>query len=221
MTTPPAPPHADTKAAERTAAPTTPPALDTLYAPPSEAIQKALLPHLIGFHEEYLRATTFFCLATGRAQGLDASPRGGAPGFVHVLDPKHIAFADWPGNYRVESLRNLDEDPRAALLFLFPGRDVFLRINGRAHRSMRPELLDRLSENGKRPKLGVVVEIDEVLFHCGKAVHRAGLWKPESRVPAGGLPSIGEMKAALMGHGPDQADALDREYERALRHGLY
>ena len=198
-----------------------PPPLDQLYAPPSEAIQKAVLPQLIGFHEAYLRAATFFCLATGRAQGLDASPRGGAQGFVHVLDPKHIAFADWPGNNRVESLRNLDEDPRAALLFLFPGRDVFMRINGRAHRSVQAELLERLSESGKRPKLGVVVEIDEVLFHCGKAVHRAGLWEPGNRVPVGSLPSMVEMKAALMGQGGEQAAALDREYERAVRHGLY
>ena len=198
-----------------------PPPLDQLYAAPSEAIQKAVLTQLIGFHEAYLRAATFFCLATGSAQGLDASPRGGTPGFVHVLDPKHIAFADWPGNNRVESLRNLEEDPRAALLFLFPGRDVFLRINGRAHRSVQAELLDRLSESGKRPKLGVVVEIDEVLFHCGKAVHRAGLWKPENWVTAERLPSIGEMKAALMGHGREQAAVLDSEYEQAVRHGLY
>jgi predicted pyridoxine 5'-phosphate oxidase superfamily flavin-nucleotide-binding protein len=129
MTTPPAPPHPDTPAEALTAASTNAPALETLYPPPAEAIQKAVLPHLIGFHEDYLRAATFFCLATGRAHGLDASPRGGAPGFVHVLGPKHIAFADWPGNNRVESLRNMDEDPRAALLFCSGARTTGSRCS--------------------------------------------------------------------------------------------
>ena len=97
------------------------PDLDTLYDPPAERIQKAVLDRLIDFHRDYLRVATFFCLATGSERGLDASPRGGPPGFVHALDDHHVAFADWPGNNRIESLRNLQDDDRVGMLFLFPG----------------------------------------------------------------------------------------------------
>src|SRR5689334_21398058 len=112
-------------------APLPPPDLDRLYDPPQERIQKAVMPELISFHRDYLAQATFFCLATGRDTGLDASPRGGPPGFVKVLDAKTVAFADWPGNNRIESMRNLLEDDRLGMLFLFPGLDVFMRINGR------------------------------------------------------------------------------------------
>jgi hypothetical protein len=197
------------------------PDLDRLYAPPSEMIQKAVLPYLLPFHIAYLEAATFFCLATGRDRGLDASPRGGPPGFVHVLDPHAVAFADWPGNNRIESLRNLREDPRAAMLFLFPGLEIFMRINGQASVSTEPALLDRLSEAGKRPKTAVIVHIDEVLFHCGKAVNRARLWEPASRVDRSSLPSLGQMKAALTGGDAEQARLADAEYDRGVRTDLY
>jgi predicted pyridoxine 5'-phosphate oxidase superfamily flavin-nucleotide-binding protein len=90
--------------------------LDSLYAPPAERIQKAVRDRLSDFHEAYLRQASFFCLATIGEHGLDASPRGGPPGFVQVLDDRTVAFADWPGNNRIESLRNLQADePLAAL----------------------------------------------------------------------------------------------------------
>lgn len=94
--------------------------LSELYAPPSDMIVKAVLDHLLPFHLSYLKAATFFCLASGSADGLDASPRGGAAGFVHALDNKTVAFADWPGNNRIASLTNLQSDDRIGMLFLFP-----------------------------------------------------------------------------------------------------
>ncbi len=203
------------------------PNLDALYDPPAERIQKAVLDRLIDFHREYLNAATFFCFATGSAQGLDASPRGGPPGFVRVLDERHVAFADWPGNNRIESMRNLEQDDRAAMLFLFPGLDIFMRINGRARVRTTPELLDELSEGGKRPKTATVVAVEEVLFHCGKAVNRAGLWKPEAQLGRDALPTPGKMvtamNAAAAGRQPDEAEAaqLDAHYSHAVRHDLY
>lgn len=89
-----------------------------------------MLNHLVDFHTAYLKAATFFCLATSGPQGLDASPRGGPPGFLRVLDAHTIAYADWPGNNRIESLRNLQSDDRIGLPFLFPGLEIFMRING-------------------------------------------------------------------------------------------
>ena len=203
------------------------PDLDALYDPPAERIQKAVLDRLIDFHRDYLRAATFFCLATGSERGLDASPRGGPPGFVHALDDRHVAFADWPGNNRIESLRNLERDERVGMLFLFPGLEIFMRINGRARATIDDALLTRLSENGKRPKTAVVVAVDEVLFHCGKAVNRAGLWQPDRHLDRTALPTPGRMlealTAAAQGRAADAATAaqLDAHYEHGVRHDLY
>lgn len=195
--------------------------LDALYAPPSERILKAVTRRLLPGHLAYLRAATFFCLATGREQGLDASPRGGAPGFVHALDDTTVAFADWPGNNRIESLRNLVEDQRAGMLFLFPGLDIFMRINGRAGVVTDPELLARLAEGGRLPRSAIVVAIDEVLMHCGKALSRARLWEPQARLAGGALPSVGQLLAELeLLEGADPA-MVDAHYAHAVKTGLY
>ena len=140
------------------------PDLDALYSPPAEFIQKAVMRHLLPFHAAYIERATFFCLATGRADGLDASPRGGSPGFGRVIDARTVAFADWPGNNRIESMRNLKEDARAALLFIFPGLEIFLRINGHAGVSTDAGLLGLLAESGKIPKTAITVHIDPDLL---------------------------------------------------------
>ncbi|WP_294261112.1 MSMEG_1061 family FMN-dependent PPOX-type flavoprotein [uncultured Comamonas sp.] len=204
--------------------------LDGLYAPPSERIQSAVLEHLVDFHRQYLRQARFFCLATAGPAGLDASPRGGPPGFVRVLDDRTLAFADWPGNNRIESMRNLQHDERVAMLFLFPGLEVFLRINGHARVSVAAELLQELREGEKTPKAATVVRIDEVLFHCGKAVNRARLWEPAAQPQRCGLPSVGQMLAGFAAlqtgpaatHGESASiDELDAHYVQAVRSDLY
>jgi PPOX class probable FMN-dependent enzyme len=195
--------------------------LDQLYQPPSDMIVKGVLDRLLPFHLAYLKAASFFCLATGSAQGLDASPRGGEPGFVHVLDEKTVAFADWPGNNRIASLRNLEDDDRVGMLFLFQGLEVFMRINGHGEISVAPYLLNILAEGERRPKAAVVVTIDEVLFHCGKAINRARLWSPESRIDRNAVPSPGEMKAWLTRQDSAAASAIDEGYYRSVRGSLY
>jgi PPOX class probable FMN-dependent enzyme len=204
------------------------PDLDTLYDPPAERIQKAVLDHLVDFHEAYLKVATFFCLATGSEQGLDASPRGGPPGFVHVLDPHTVAFADWPGNNRIESMRNLQHDERLGMVFLFPGLDIFLRINGRGRVSTAPELLHALREGDRIPKTATIVRIDQVLVHCGKAINRAGLWKESGRIDRQAVPSVGRMLAELAKMA-DAASVMDEaqiehvnaHYDEAITKNLY
>jgi len=112
----------------------------------------------------------------GQGNGLDASPRSGPPGCVRVLDPYTVAFAHCPGNNRIESMRNLEQDERVGMLFLFPSLDVFLRINGIARVSAWPDLLATLAEHSKTPKTTSIVRLNEVLFDCGKAGNRARLW---------------------------------------------
>lgn len=197
------------------------PDLDQLYAPPEERILNGVRPELTPFHSAYLKVATFFVLATGRQGGLDASPRGGPPGFVRILDNRSVAFADWRGNNRIESLRNLVENERLGMLFIFPGLEVFLRINGRGRISTAPELLRSMEEQGHHPKSAIVVSIDEVLFHCGKAVNRARLWEPESRIDRQALPSIGQAVAWMNGLEPDKAAGIDERYDRAMRDNLY
>lgn len=195
--------------------------LDRLYDQPSDSITKGVLPHLTSFHLAYLRVASFFCLATGSSDGIDASPRGGLPGFVHALDEKHVAFADWPGNNRIASLRNLASDDRIGMLFLFPGLDVFMRINGRAIMSTDSTLLERLVEGTNTPKTAIVVSIDEVLFHCGKAINRANLWSEASRLVRSSVPTPGEMKAAMAGQDVSVARAIDEGYYKSVRNDLY
>ena len=197
------------------------PDLDALYAPPSEIIQRAVLDHLVDFHAAYIRAATFFCLATGCESGLDASPRGGEPGFVHVLDSHTLTFADWPGNNRIESMRNLERDDRVGMLFLFPGLEVFLRINGHGRISTAPELLARLQERDRMPKAAIVVTVQEVLFHCGKAINRARLWNEASRIERGSLPSVGQLLVSLAKLGEEQVEPLNAHYDQSVRNDLY
>lgn len=205
-----------------------PPDLDVLYDPPAEKIQKAVLDRLVGFHEEYLKAATFFCLATGSTRGLDASPRGGPPGFVHVLDEHTVAYADWPGNNRIESLRNLESDERLGMVFLFPGLEIFMRINGRGRISTDPGLLAELREGERVPKTATVVLIDEVLLHCGKAINRARLWQDDARIDRDALPTVGKMMAELTKLADAQAQMdeaqiaqVDAHYAHGVRNDLY
>lgn len=198
-----------------------PPDLDQLYDPPLEHIQKGVMKELMSFHRDYLAKATFFCLATGREAGLDASPRGGPAGFVKVLDARTVAFADWPGNNRIESLRNIAADDRMAMLFLFPGLDIFMRINGRGRITDDAALCESLAEGSKRPKTAIVVSIDEVLFHCGKAVNRARLWSPDSVLDRKSLPTPGQITVAMNRQEPAAADAIDAHYDQAMRNGLY
>jgi len=188
--------------------------LDALYAPPADRIQKAVLDRLVDVHEDYLRVATFFCLATASGNSLDASPRGGPLGFVRVLDPHIVAFADWPANNRIESMRNLAQDELVGMLFLFSGLDVFLRINGVARVSAWPDLLSTLTESGTTPKTATVVRLNEVLFHCGKAGNRA-------------RPGGGRGKSRRSRQRPDaqpddgQADGHFAGRGRLARHALY
>ena len=181
--------------------------LDALYAPPTARIVQGVLPQLADFHRAYLAQATFFCLATGDAQGL--------------------AFADWPGNNRIASLRNLQADSRMAMLFLFPGLDTFLRVNGHGRVSTDAELLHSLREGDKRPKTATVVRIDEVLYHCGRAIQRAGLWRAESHLALGAVPSIGSILAATAqqrgeaAYTPDDVAQADQRYAEGMRSNLY
>lgn len=142
-------------------------------------------PRLAPVDREWLAATPFCVLATSDAEGnCDASPKGDPPGqLVHVIDDTTIAIAERPGNRRVDGYRNVVENPHVGLNFLIPGRGDTLRINGRARLVSDAPFFEEMVVKGDRPLLALVVEINQVFYHCAKAFLRSGLWQPETWEP--------------------------------------
>ena len=150
---------------------------------PAEAAPAVLkqIDHLDEHCRDFIARAPFFLLATAGANGdCDASPRGGPPGFVRVLDERRLLVPEFPGNRRADSHRNLLENPRAAMLFTIPGLRETLRVAGRACITRDEALLADLAVNGRAPKLGIGLEVEEAFIHCAKAFIRSSLWQPET-----------------------------------------
>ena len=163
--------------------------VDLLGAPHERAATKGR-PALLDVDRDWLAATPFCVLATASALGeCDASPKGDPAGqLVHVIDDHTIALAERPGNKRADGYKNILQNPHVGLNFFIPGRGDTLRINGRARLVSDAPFFDEMLVKGHRPILAVVVEIEEIFFHCAKAFLRSGLWKPETWDPNGTVP---------------------------------
>lgn len=163
--------------------------LALLFGEVGEASRKKEVPFVHPHYRALIEASPFAILATCGPEGLDASPRGDPPGFVAVQDEKTLHLPERRGNNRIDSLRNIIADPRVALLFLIPGVGETLRVNGNAHITTAPDLLDRFSMEGKLPKCVVVIEVESVFFQCARAIHRSKLWQAvaaDAKVPSPG-----------------------------------
>lgn len=191
------------------------------YGEPSERAVKKSLDRLDRHCRQFIGLSPFVVLATAGADGrVDCSPRGDPPGFVEVLDDRTVLLPDRPGNNRVDSLGNVLENPQVGLLFMIPGVNETLRLNGRATLTTDPARLEPLSVKGRAPRSGLVVEVEEVFLHCTKALVRSHLWADSSRVDRKAvLPSFGQMLADHVGL-PD-GDALEREVQAKIRRTLY
>src|SRR5215471_3414905 len=153
--------------------------LEALYGEPAEPSVVKEVPLITPHYRALIEASPFALLATSGPEGLDCSPRGDMPGFVRVHDERTLLLPDRRGNNRADSLRNIIRDPRVALLFMIPGLDHTLRVNGRAHLSTEPDLLDAFVMEGQTPRCVVVVQVDSAYFQCGRALIRSDLWNPE------------------------------------------
>ena len=149
-------------------------------------------------YRRLIEAAPFFAVASIGPEGMDCSPRGDGPGCVQILDDQTVAFADRRGNNRLDTLRNIVLDPRVALLFLIPGWNECLRINGHATVTADADLLDGFAVNGQRPVTAVMVKIDTMYFQCARAIKRAGLWDAESRIDPAALPTAGELVQSVV-----------------------
>ena len=163
------------------------------YAPAIERARLKTLRKLDRHCRRFIALSPFLCLGTSASEGADVTPRGDAPGFVHVLDEVTLAMPDWPGNNRLDALTNILANPQVGLLFLVPGVDETLRVNGRAAISTDPALLARWDVHGKQPKSVLVITVEEAFLHCGKALMRSRLWQGDYRVERAQLPTYGRM----------------------------
>jgi PPOX class probable FMN-dependent enzyme len=149
------------------------------------------IDHLDRHCVDFLARSPIAMLSTSGADGrCDCSPRGGPPGFAHVLDAKHVALPDYKGNRRQDSHVNVTENPHAGLLFLIPGLGETLRVNGPAKLTRDADLLGRLATKGDPPQLALVVEAEEVYMHCAKACMRSEIWDPSTWPARSELPSV-------------------------------
>ncbi len=163
------------------------------------------------------------CLvATADASGKqDVTPRGDPPGSFKVLDEHTIALADRPGNNRLDTLKNLLENPQIALIFLVPGVAETVRVAGTARLSVDPELLASLAVQGKEPKCAIVISVRQAYLHCAKALLRSKLWQPDYVQPKGTFPSISRMVGDQIGLSEEDKKTAEARTERAYRDGLW
>lgn len=176
--------------------------------------------HITAAYRALIEASPFFALATSGPDGLDCSPRGDPKGFVRVLDEKTIAVPDRRGNNRIDSLRNLLNDPRVALLFLIPGVSETLRIAGRATISTDPELCASFTMQGKAPRTVLVIAVEQVFFQCAKAIVRSKLWDPSMHVERATLPTAGKILAEIT-EGKMGGDEHDRIAPERMKATIY
>ncbi len=197
--------------------------LRDLIGAPSELVCSKVTDRLNPLTRQYIERSPFMCIATSDAAGTcDLSPRGDPAGFVQILDPQTLLLPERPGNRIADTLRNILTNPQVGLLFLVPGATEAFRVNGRATLTTDQDLLVPCAVEGKVPRLGILVEIEEAYSQCSKAILRSHLWDSDRFISQSDLPSNGQIARAINGSDFD-ADAYDTEradrYRR--REGFY
>ncbi|NZD60156.1 pyridoxamine 5'-phosphate oxidase family protein [Rhizobium sp. WYCCWR 11290] len=193
---------------------------DATHALAIQKCQDTLSTHA----QAFIRRSPFLCIGTQNLDGkADVSPRGDPVGFVKILDERTLAIPDRPGNNRLDTLVNILANPTVGLLFIIPGFDDTLRVNGRATLTTDPELLGSMRVNDRAPKLAIVVEVSEVFMHCAKAFRRSHLWNPDHFQDRTEMPSIVKIILDQTTGAPSDEDAmrkidddLEDEYKRTL-----
>jgi PPOX class probable FMN-dependent enzyme len=203
--------------------------LDAMVLPASGGAAGKTMHRIERYARQFIGLSPFCCLATSDGKGhADVTPRGDQPGFVRVIDEKTLLVPERPGNNRMDSLRNIIQHPSLGLLFLIPGFEDTLRVNGRGRVTKDPGLLAESAVDGKVPKFGVLVAVDEAFFHCAKAFRRSRLWDQKAHVPRNTMPTLARMIMDQMAEAahealPDQeaVSAVDADIEEDYRTQLY
>jgi PPOX class probable FMN-dependent enzyme len=173
----------------------------------------------------YIERSPFLCIGTADENGnADVSPRGDPPGFVRIVDDRTIIIPDRPGNNRVDTMANIIANPKVGILFIIPGIDDTLRVNGRAEIIDDPTELAPAAINGRAPKIGIRVHVDEVFFHCAKAFRRSQLWEPAAHQDRAFLPGLAHMvmeQARACEVDTEESDQVEAEIQEEYKTGLY
>jgi PPOX class probable FMN-dependent enzyme len=171
-------------------------ALRKIYPEPVDLVKRKMKAAIDGHARHFLELARLAFLSTSGGDGsCDVSPRGDRRGFMRVLSPTRIAMPDWPGNNRIDSLRNIVANPKVGLLLVVPGYDDTLRINGRAFITDDVELLEAMRAERRAPRTAIVIDIEELYFHCGRAFRRSEAWNGASYPAPGTLPSLARILA--------------------------
>ncbi len=191
------------------------------YGDANERAAKKQMDKLDKHSRHFISLSPFFVLSTSSSSlGTDASPRGDAPGFVKVIDDHTLLVPDRKGNNRVDSMKNIVENPNVGMLFLLPGVNETLRINGKARVTTDKAILEPMSVRGKCPKTGLVVEVKEVFMHCAKALMRSHLWDSERHIDRSEFPTLGEIFVDQIAD-VESAEEADKAIQEAYVINLY
>jgi PPOX class probable FMN-dependent enzyme len=187
---------------------------------------KKSLPVLDRHARDYIALSPFLCIATSGHRGrADVSPRGDQPGFVQVLDDRTIAIPDRPGNNRLDTMENIVINPSIGLIFMIPGFEDTLRINGKATITADPAILERATVDRKQPKVAIRVAVEEAFFHCAKAFRRSRLWQLDAQVDRKVMPTLARiiLEQTAAAEAPPREDevvacdiAIEEDYKTQL-----
>lgn len=194
-------------------------ALRSIYAEPAARVIRKDIGCIDEHIGRFIELSPFMVMASAdAARRLDASPRGGSPGFVKILDKHTLLVPDSAGNNRLDTLENILTNPRVGLLFMVPGVEEMARVNGQATLLTETALLDLFDGEKRRPKLVIQIKVEEAYLHCAKAVMRSQMWEPQAQVDRAALPSMGEMiKAQLNLDAPAESrEAMRTRYRATL-----
>ncbi len=197
---------------------TTPQSLRPLYDPVRERSAAKELQALDVHATRFISLSPFVVVASGGMDGMDASPRGGSPGFVKVLDAHTLLIPDSPGNNRLDTLQNIIHTPQVGLLFLVPGVDETLRVNGAAVLSVDEAERELCRDERRTPKLVIRVTVQASYLHCAKALMRSELWEPAHHQPRTCMPSMGEMLRDQVAHKVSPGTAFETQEQMLERY---
>jgi PPOX class probable FMN-dependent enzyme len=196
--------------------------LGETYPQPSPMVRAKDIGRLDAHIRRFISLSPFCCLATSDGgRQLDVTPRGDKPGFVKVLGEKLLAVPDRPGNNRLDSLRNVLVNPGIGMLFLIPGFEETVRINGTARLSVDPRLLGMMVAEGKPPRSALVVTVQEAYMHCAKAFRRSRLWQADAQVPRATMPSLSAIISDQLKLPTDQLKQREQMLEEAYRKNMW
>lgn len=200
--------------------------LNELFHPANDAVTKKCLDHIHDHARAFIERSPFMFIGSQSAGGhADVTPRGDPPGFVKVLDDnKTLLIPDRPGNNRIDTLRNLVSNPRIGLIFLIPGFDETMRVNGQAQLTRDPDLLATMAVQGRVPKIAIAVRVEEVYIHCAKAIRRAKIWDQATHQERSEFPSMAKVMLDHAYGAPDDPEvmkAIDADMDAFYRDTMY